>query len=103
VKLEKYIESNFRQEKSNYLNRVHTDILQRASSFLLLKDSKASFSIEGENPRNNRAARWVIAIGQAGKNELSIAELNRLQQLVIIFLSKLCLIGIIVIDYLEYF
>ena len=82
-KLEKYIESNIRQEKSNYLNRVHKDILQRASSFLLLKDSKASFSIEGENPRNNRAARWGIAIGQAGKNELSIAELNRLQQLVI--------------------
>lgn len=82
-KLEKYIASNIRQEKSNYLNRVHNDILQRASSFLLLKDSKASFSIEGENPRNNRAARWGIAIGQAGKNELSIAELNRLQQLVI--------------------
>ena len=82
-KLEKYIESNIRQEKSNYLNRVHKDILQRASSFLLLKDSKASFSIEGENPRNNRAARWGIAIGQAGKNQLSIAELNRLQQLVI--------------------
>ena len=82
-KLEKYIASNIRQEKSNYLNRVHKDILQRASSFLLLKDSKASFSIEGENPRNNRAARWGIAIGQAGKNELSIAELNRLQQLVI--------------------
>lgn len=82
-KLEKYIESDIRQEKSNYLNRVHKDILQRASSYLLLKDSKASFSIEGENPRNNRAARWGIAIGQAGKNELSIAELNRLQQLVI--------------------
>ena len=75
-KLEKYIESNIHQEKSKYLNRVHKDILQRASSFLLLKDSKASFSIEGENPRNNRAARW-------GKNELSIPELNRLQQLVI--------------------
>jgi hypothetical protein len=82
-KLEEYIESNIRQEKSKYLNRVHKDILQRASSFLLLKDSKASFSIEGENPRNNRAARWGIAIGQAGKNELSITELNRLQQLVI--------------------
>ena len=82
-KLEKYIESNIRQEKSNYLNRVHKDILQSASSFLLLKDSKASFSIEGENPRNNRAARWGIAIGQAGKNQLSIAELNRLQKLVI--------------------
>lgn len=83
VKLEKYIETNIRLEKNNYLNRVHKDILQRASSFLLLKDSKASFSIEGENPRNNRAARWGTAIGQAGKNELSIAELNRLQQLVI--------------------
>jgi hypothetical protein len=82
-KLEKYIESDIRQEKSNYLNRVHKDILQRASSFLLLKDSKASFSIEGESPRTNRAARWGTAIGQAGKNELTIAELNRLQQLVI--------------------
>jgi len=82
-KLEKYIKSDIRQEKSNYLNRVHKDILQRASSFLLLKDSKASFSIEGENPRTNRAVRWGIAIGQAGKNELSIAELNRLQQMVI--------------------
>ena len=82
-KLEMFIESNIRQEKSNYLNRVHKDVLQRASSFLLLKDSKASFSIEGENPRNNRAARWGKAIGQAGKNELTIDELNRLQQLVI--------------------
>lgn len=82
-KLVRYIESNIREEKNNYLNRIHKDILQRASSFLLLKDSKASFSIEGEDPRKNRAARWGIAIGQAGKNNLSIAELNRLQQLVI--------------------
>lgn len=82
-KLEKYIASNIRQEKSNYLSRVHKDILQRVSSFLLLKDAKASFSIEGESPRTNRAARWGTAIGQAGKNELSIAELNRLQQMVI--------------------
>jgi hypothetical protein len=82
-KLELFIDSNIRQEKSNYLNRVHKDVLQRASSFLLLKDSKASFSIEGENPRINRAARWGKVIGQAGKNELTIAELNRLQQLVI--------------------
>jgi len=82
-KLEKYIQSDIRQKKSKYLNRVHKNILQRASSYLLLKDSKASFSIEGENPRNNRAARWGIAIGQAGKNELTIDELDRLQQLVI--------------------
>jgi hypothetical protein len=82
-KLENYIQSDIRTKKSTYLNQIHRDVLQRASSYLLLKDSKASFTIEGENPRNNRAARWGMAIGQAGKNELNIAELNRLQQLVI--------------------
>lgn len=81
--LERYIQSDIRNEKSKYLNRIHKDVLQRASSYLLLKDSKASFTIEGENPRNNRAARWGNAIGQAGKNELTLAELDRLQQLVI--------------------
>ena len=81
--LERYIESDIRKKKSKYLDQIHKDILQRASSYLLLKDSKASFSIEGENPRINRAARWGNAIGQAGKNKLTIAELERLQQLVI--------------------
>lgn len=62
---------------------MHKDVLQRASAYLLLKDSKASFTIEGEKPRNNRAARWGNAIGQAGVNPLTIDELTRLQQLVI--------------------
>jgi hypothetical protein len=57
--------------------------VQRASSFLLLKDSKASFTIENENPGNNRALRWGKAIGQAGGAVLSIEELERLQQIVI--------------------
>jgi hypothetical protein len=50
---------------------------------LLLKDSKASFPIEGEKPRSNKAARWGNAIGQAGENELDTQELDRLQQIVI--------------------
>ncbi|MBL1278772.1 MAG: Fic family protein [Fluviicola sp.] len=82
-KLESYIQSDIRKQKSTYLDRVHKDVLQRASAYLLLKDSKASFTIEGEKPRSNRAARWGNAIGQAGINPLSIDELNRLQQLVI--------------------
>ena len=57
--------------------------MQRASAFLLLKDSKASFTIEGENPSNNRAVRWGKAIGQAGSKPLDKAELLRLQQIVI--------------------
>ncbi|WP_239779949.1 hypothetical protein [Tenacibaculum finnmarkense] len=67
-KLENYIKANLSRKKNTILNSIHKDILQRASSFLLLKDSKASFTIEGENPGNNRAMRWGKAIGQAGGN-----------------------------------
>ena len=82
-KLEKYIQSDIRKQKSAYLDRVHKDVLQRASAYLLLKDSKASFTIEGEKPRVNKAMRWGNAIGQAGEHELDIQELDRLQQIVI--------------------
>lgn len=82
-KLEHYIKSNIGKQKNAYLERMHKDVLQRASAYLLLKDSKASFTIEGEKPRSNRAARWGNAIGQAGLNPLTHDELNRLQQLVI--------------------
>ena len=82
-KLENHINANVSAKKNTFLNSIHKDILQRASSFLLLKDSKASFTIEGENPGNNRAMRWGKAIGQAGQKPLSIAELIRLQQIVI--------------------
>ena len=62
---------------------MHRDILLRTSAFLLLKDSKASFSIEGETPSHLRASRWGKVIGQAGTKELSIQELDRLQKIVI--------------------
>jgi Fic family protein len=82
-KLETYIQADLSKKKNSYLERIHNDVLQRASAYLLLKDSKASFTIEGEKPRSNRAARWGNAIGQAGGNTLDINELNRLQQIVI--------------------
>jgi hypothetical protein len=82
-KLENHINANVSGKKNVFLNSIHKDVLQRASSFLLLKDSKASFTIEGENPGNNRAMRWGKAIGQAGQKALSIEELIRLQQIVI--------------------
>ena len=82
-RLETHINANISGKKNAFLDNVHKDVLQRASSFLLLKDSKASFTIEGENPGNNRAMRWGKAIGQAGQKPLSIAELIRLQQIVI--------------------
>lgn len=82
-KLNQYIAENLSGKKNSYLNAVHKDVLQRASAFLLLKDSKASFTIEGENPTNNRAVRWGRAIGQAGSKPLDKEELLRLQQIVI--------------------
>jgi len=82
-KLEQYIQAQFSEKNRLYLKEIHKDILQRASSFLLLKDSRASFTIEGESPKAKRAARWGQAIGQAGTRDLSVAEFIRLQQIVI--------------------
>ncbi|MDP3829742.1 MAG: hypothetical protein Q8Q47_00640, partial [Ignavibacteriaceae bacterium] len=83
LKLEKYINENLSKKAELVLSSVHKDILLRTSSFLLLKDSKASFNIEGENPTQNRTVRWGRAIGQAGNKALSKEELLRLQQIVI--------------------
>jgi len=82
-KLEKYISDNLSEKKNIYLQGVRKEIIQRASAFLLLKDSKASFTIEGESPKSKRAARWGQAIGQAGTKDLNQDELKRLQQVVI--------------------
>ncbi|MFV2057521.1 MAG: Fic family protein [Thiohalomonadales bacterium] len=82
-KLEAYIYSNLSDKKDDYLNTIRKDVLQRASAFLLLKDSRASFTIEGEDPGNTRATRWGKAIGQAGSKPLSKDELVRLQQIII--------------------
>jgi Fic family protein len=82
-KLIQYIAQDLSAKNNLQLNRIHKDILLRTSAFLLLKDSKASFRIEGETPLPSRAMRWGKAIGEAGRNELSKAELERLQQIVI--------------------
>jgi len=60
-----------------------TELIRRTAAFLLLKDSKASFAIEGEYPPNLRTRNWGKAIGQAGKKQLTIEELERLQDIVI--------------------
>lgn len=82
-KLDKYIKEDLSGKTTGLVRNVHTDILLRTSAFLLLKDSKASFNIEGETPSNSRATRWGKVIGQAGNRPLSKEELIRLQQIVI--------------------
>jgi len=82
-KLEQAILTNNSDSINTLTKGIHKDILFRTSSFLLLKDSKASFHIEGENPTQNRTNRWGKAIGQAGNKSLSKDELLRLQEIVI--------------------
>jgi Fic family protein len=81
--LENYLSTDYAEVNKSKLKGIRKDIIQRASAFLMLKDSKASFTIEGESPKSKRATRWATAIGQAGVNELTEDELIRLQQLVI--------------------
>lgn len=81
--LEKFINLNLGEKARKVLGAVHHDVLMRAAAFMLLKDSKASFAIEGETPQQTRAERWGQAIGQAGMHALSHDEFLRLQQIII--------------------
>lgn len=75
--------AKYAQRAQEMLGHIHGDLVARAAAFLLLNDSKASFAIEGERPSSDRAARWADAIGQAGTARMTLAELERLQRVVI--------------------
>lgn len=65
------------------VQQAQHDLLVRASAFLLLKDSRASFQIENEDPELDRAQRWGKVLVQAGLQNLSKDELLRLQAIVL--------------------
>ncbi len=81
--LKTYISKKFPETIDKGLEGKNKELIRRTSAFLLLKDSKASFAIEGEFPPNMRARNWGKAIGQAGKKPLTINEIERLQDIVI--------------------
>ena len=81
--LRRYADLRLGERAGDVLGRVHPDIVRRAAAFLVLADSRASFNIEGEHPTQDRSARWGRAIGEAGRRDLAINELVRLQALVI--------------------
>ncbi len=82
-KLERFISAKFKETIDKGLSGRDKDLIRRTAAFLLLKDSKASFAIEGEFPPNMRARNWGKAIGQAGKKALSLSEIERLQHILI--------------------
>lgn len=82
-KLEQFIDSGLAQRADETIGKTGAHLVARAASFLLLADSRASFEIEGERPPRNRLERWGRAVLQAGKNKLSLDELNRLHSVLI--------------------
>ena len=82
-RLEAYVAEELDKRIEESLSPIRRDVLMRAAAFLLLKDSKATYAIEGESPPQNRMQRWGQAIGQAGKKDISKEELLRLQNIVI--------------------
>ncbi|KZL17926.1 Fic/DOC family protein [Pseudovibrio axinellae] len=81
--LEVFQQANLQQKAMEAAASVPKDLLARTAAFLLLKDSKSSFEIEGERPAHDRIQRWGRAIAESGKTPLSIEEFLRLQRIVI--------------------
>lgn len=83
TKLDGYIDKDLSKTIETGLGKRDKDLIRRTAAFLLLKDSKASFAIEGEHPPSMRARNWGKTIGLSGKSPLSIQEIERLQHIVI--------------------
>lgn len=81
--LERFIALNLPQRAQEIIADVPRDLVARAAAFLLLKDSRSSYAIEGERPPQDRIQRWGRAIGEAGCQVLDLEELLRLQKIVI--------------------
>jgi hypothetical protein len=80
--LEQFISLNLPDRARETVADVPRDLLARTAAFLLLKDSRASYAIEGERPPQDRIQRWGRAIGEAGRQVLDRDELLRLQKIV---------------------
>lgn len=82
-RLDAFDEPELLQRVEETLAAVPADIVSRTAAFLLLKDSRSSFAIEGEAPSRSRIERWGRIIGEAGSQPLSTDELVRLQRIVL--------------------
>lgn len=81
--LEEFTALNLSIRARETIGRTGAHLVRRAASFMLLADSRASFEIEGERPPRNRLERWGRAVLQAGKNKLSLKEIERLHRVLI--------------------
>ena len=76
--LDKMIGLELSARVRNTVEKTASRLLERAASFMLLEDSRASFEIEGERPPVNRLERWGRTVLETGRRPLSQAEIHRL-------------------------
>ena len=81
--LQDFAARNLAERARGAVADVPADVLARTAAFLLLKDSRSSFEIEGEHPPQDRIQRWGKTIGEAGRRPIDLDELLRLQRIVI--------------------
>lgn len=81
--LDRFIALDLSRRARDIVDAVPRDLLARTAAFLLLKDSRSSYAIEGEHPPQDRIQRWGRAIAEAGNQPLDRDELLRLQRIVI--------------------
>jgi hypothetical protein len=81
--LARFVEEQLDERAREAIGQISASVLARTAAFLLLKDSKSSYAIEGETPPQDRIQRWGKAIGKAGRHPLDQVEFLRLQRIVI--------------------
>lgn len=74
---------NLKEKTANIISSTDKRLISRAASFLLLADTMATYEIEGERAPQNRLERWAKVIMEAGKNLLSIKEIERLHKILL--------------------
>lgn len=81
--LSRFISLDLPRRAQEIVSAIPRDLMARTVAFLLLKDSRSSYAIEGERPPQDRIQRWGRAIGEAGRQPLDREELLRLQRIVL--------------------
>jgi len=81
--LEEFTALGLAERAAEIVGRTGQHLVTRATSFLLLADSRASFEIEGERAPRSRLEHWGKAVLQAGNNELTLDEIVRLHRVLI--------------------
>lgn len=81
--LREFTKRNLPARAREVIADLPADVLARTAAFLLLKESRSSFEIEGEHPPQERIQGWGRAIGEAGRKPIDLDELLRLQRIVI--------------------